>query len=187
MRTLTLVLCLTVLPLLTQARPSDPSPVVSGTTDSPNPLQSHVRVLNERLRQIIDRATPASPTLQRLPAVLQESDVVVYIQCDMRLPSRVAGRLSFVSSAAGVRYVLIGVAYVGSVSPQAALIGHELRHAVEVAELPAIVDETSFDREYARIGFVGPSGGAYGVKSYETQNARAAGEQILRELREGTD
>ena len=187
MRTLTLVLCLTVLPHLTHTRPSDPSPAVSGTTDSPASLQPHVRVLNERLRQIIDRAAPGSPTLQRLLALLEESDLVVYIQCDMRLPSRVAGRLSFVTSAAGVRYVLIRVAYVGSVSPQAALIGHELRHAVEVAELPAIVDETSFDHEYARIGFVRPSGSAYGVKSYETDNARAAGEQILRELQKGTD
>ena len=162
MRTLSLP-CLTVLPLLTHARPSDPFPAVSGTTDSPNPLLPHVRVLNERLRQIIDRATAASPTLQRLMALLEESDVVVYIQCDMRLPSRVAGRLSFVSAAAGVRYVLIRVAYVGAVSPQAALIGHELRHAVEVAERPAIVDDTSFDREYARIGFVTTSGSAYGV------------------------
>jgi hypothetical protein len=147
----------------------------------------HVRVLDRRLQQILEHAADASPTLQTLIARLEDSDVVAYVECDLTLRSQVAGHLSFVSAAGGLRYVRIRVAHVGAPSRQAALIGHELRHAVEVAALPAIVDDASFAREYARIGFLNPAAGLDGVTSYETRNARLTGEQILRELRQETD
>ena len=140
-----------------------------------------------RLRQIVDQASLASPTLRSLIDRIEHSDVVAYVSCDMRLQSRTAGRLSFVGAAAGIRYVQIQVGYIGTSIRQAALIGHELQHAVEVAEAPAMTDMATFDREYARIGFVNSHTRDDGSRSYETTGAIKAGEQILRELRQGTD
>jgi len=156
-------------------------------TIEPVARDPHVRVEAPRLRQIVDAASIASPTLRALIAHIESSDVVAYVSCDMRLLSRTAGRLSFVGSAAGTRYVQIQVGYIGASTRQAALIGHELQHAVEVADSPAMIDTTTFDREYARIGFLNAYTREDGGRSYETTRAIRAGEQILRELRQGTD
>jgi len=147
----------------------------------------HLRFALPRLRQIVDEASLVSPTLRSLIDRIEHSDVVAYVSCEMRLPSRTAGRLSFVGAAAGIRYVQIQVGYIGASTRQAALIGHELQHAVEVADAPAMMDMATFDREYARIGFVNSFTRAVGSRSYETTTAIKAGEQILRELRQGTD
>ena len=153
----------------------------------PAPRDSHLRIQAARLRQIVDQASLASPTLGSLIDRIEHSDVVAYVSCDMRLQSRTAGRLSFVGTAAGIRYVQIQVGYIGASIRQAALIGHELQHAVEVADASAMTDMATFDREYARIGFVNSQTREDGSRSYETTGAIKAGEQILRELRQGTD
>ena len=82
--------------------------------------------------------------------------------------------------------MMIRVTCTGSASAQTAVIGHELQHAIEVAGAAAVVDLPSFDREFARIGFVTSHGDNRGSRSYETRAARDAGERILRELRDRT-
>jgi len=139
------------------------------------------------MRQSAERAAAQSPTLQQLIARLEDSDVVAYVRCDMGMMSTVSGNLSFVGSGGGLRYVLIRVRALGSHAAQAALIGHELRHAVEVADATSIVDEPSFDQEYARIGFITTARTPQTLRSYETQNAMRAGDQIRRELRDNTE
>ena len=145
---------------------------------------SHVRVTDARLRHVLEQAAQASPTLQRLVSRLQASDVVAYVEYDLRQRSRLAGHLTFVSAAGGLRYVLIRVAYLGVAPLQAAVVGHELRHAVEVADLHDIVDVSSLEHEFSRIGFESRAGSTLGSKSYETRQAQDAGDQILRELTE---
>jgi hypothetical protein len=148
----------------------------------------HVRIEDKRLRDVLTQASETSPTLQALIARLESSDVVAYVQYDPQPRSRTSGQLTFLSMAAGLRYVVIRVAFIGLPASQAALIGHELRHAVEVVEHTSIVDVASFDREYARIGFrsgTPPKGSV--ARAYETDAARRAGDQILRELRHDTD
>jgi len=110
---------------------------------------------------------------------IRQSDVVVYLDCDSG--SRWAdGRLTFVSSVAGYRYVHIRVARLASADVQIALIGHELRHAVEVADAPTVVDDESLAREYQRIGFQN-SRQMMGT-SYDSDAAVEAGYQVLRDL-----
>jgi hypothetical protein len=147
----------------------------------------HVRFENRRIQDLVGKAEGESTTLRGLLATLDESDVVAYVRCDRRLRDGISGVLSFVSKVGDVRYVLIKVAYVGSRMPQVALVGHELRHAVEVSQLSGIVDGPSFHREYKRIGFVNEPASRQDIVAYETQDARRTGEQILRELRQGTD
>jgi hypothetical protein len=165
------------------------SAAVASTGDTASAVRSspHVRIDDKRLQNVLTQAARASPTLQSLIARLEDSDVVAYVQYDPQPRSRASGHLSFLSSVAGVRYVIIRVAFVGKASSQAAIIGHELRHAVEVVEHAAIIDVASFDREYARIGFRSTSRREHAANAYETDAARRAGEQVLRELHHETD
>jgi len=167
-----------------QEPPGEGDPVAEAV-HTPLPM-SHIRVEDRRLRNVLMRAADTSSTLHSLIARLEDSDVVAYVQYDLRPPAGRSGHLSFVSRVAGVRYVLIRVAFIGPAASQAATIVHELRHAVEVAALTSIVDRATFEHEYARIGFRTPSRGQESA-SYETLAARLDGEQILRELCQSTD
>lgn len=66
---------------------------------------------------------------------------------------RVQGKLIFVTAAGGVRYLRIRLACTLTGVRQIAMLGHELRHAVEVANAPWVLDESSLADEYRRIGF----------------------------------
>lgn len=148
---------------------------------------SHIRVADYRLRMILETAAASSPTLRALVTRLQASDVVAYVEYDTSQQSRLAGHLSFVSSAAGLRYVRIRVAYLGVAAMQAAVVGHELRHAVEVADNPSIVDVRSLERLFGQIGFENRIGGSIGARTFETRAAQDTGDYIVRELRQSTD
>lgn len=147
----------------------------------------HIRVQDERLSHLLDYGRQRSALLEGLINRIEASDVVVYVRCDRQLRRGVTGRLSFVGMSAGTRYVLVRVGYVGDRLRQIALIGHELRHGVEVADTPAIVDTASFQREYARLGYVNRLASGNGVIAFESNEAVAAGERILRELKNGTE
>jgi hypothetical protein len=155
-----------------------------GTTTGTAP---RIRVEDDRLAELIEYGRKRSTLFASLINRLNASDLVVYVQCDQTLRRGVAGKLSFVGMSAGIRYVQIRVGYVGDRLRQIALIGHELRHAVEVADTPAMVDRGSFDREYARLGYVNRLASGNGVTAFESEAAIASGEQILRELRNGTE
>lgn len=88
--------------------------------------------------------------------------------------------MNFISTAGGFRYVLIRL------KPRRraaaiAILAHELQHAAEIAEMPAIVDEASLAREYARIGY--PSHTAPGGLSFDTKAAVDTGRRVEEEVR----
>ena len=66
-----------------------------------------------------------------------------------------------------------------------ALLGHELRHAVELAEAPAVDDDGDYQRLYDRIGYQSCSRAA--PRCYETDAAVRAGRAVLTELRKQAD
>ena len=61
-----------------------------------------------------------------------------------------------------------------------ALIGHELRHAAEVADAPWIVDEASYGAHFKAVGFASCN---RPQPCYETDDAVMAGYRILHELK----
>lgn len=147
----------------------------------------HVRFETPRLQQLVEQALDDSATLRGLIGYLDASDVVAYVRCEPRLRNQTSGYLTFVSQAGGLRYVLIRVAYLGSRMTQVALVGHELQHAVEVADAKGIVDGESFHRAYKRMGYLNQFSSIDGLVAYETENARQVGERILRELQRSTE
>jgi hypothetical protein len=164
-----MLLCLTV---------ATPSLSIAAESIAEAPRRSSIRSTDRRLRSLLEQGVRMSPTLRALVARLHASDVVVYLQCDG--PSGPDGRLTFLSMAGGYRYVVVRMARL-SRAQQIAMMAHELQHAVEIAETPAIVDGPSLVREYRRIGYENPSRQLPGV-SFDTQAAIRAGERVLREL-----
>jgi hypothetical protein len=154
--------------------------------DGPAISAPHIRAEDERLAGLLDYGKPRSALFQALVARLESSDVVVYLRCDRQLRSELSGQLTYVGTSGGLRYVLVRVRHIGDRLRQIALIGHELRHAVEVADAPEIVDRQSLQAAYARIGYVNRFVSVGDIMAFESDQAVQAGTRILRELREGT-
>lgn len=80
----------------------------------------------------------------------------------------------------GHRYVRIRLADSGALSSRLAMLGHELRHAVELADAPHVRDEPAMARLYQEIGFERSEGPVN--RPFDSDAAIEAGYQILREL-----
>jgi hypothetical protein len=141
---------------------------------------NHIRTTDRRLLRLLRDGARDSDTFRRLVDRLRQSDVVVYLECGGRGDRSSAGRLTFVSAVGGYRYVHVRVTRLAAADVQIALIGHELRHAVEIADAPEVVDDSSLAREYERIGYLSPRL-APGV-SFDSDAAVEAGYQVLRDL-----
>lgn len=139
-----------------------------------------LRPTDREMRQLLADGVATSASLRAIVERLDALDVVVYIGC-ARLPLGLDGRLTFVSAGGGLRYVTVGIAWDRRPSRRIAILGHELQHALEIAERPAIVDAASLAREYRHFGFSrAPAGG--GRMAFDTTAAIDAGDRILREL-----
>ncbi len=167
-----------VVPL--RAAPAAGLPAASEATVTLTP-EPRVRTTDTRMRRLLDAAVLASPSLRALVDRLQQSDVVVYVQCERYAPSRVAGRLTFVSAAGGRRYVVVRLQRLESRAQQIALLAHELQHAVEIADTPAIVDGASLAREYQRLGHVSTWSTTPGI-AFDTAAAVEMGRRVLMEV-----
>jgi hypothetical protein len=144
-----------------------------------NDPRNHIRTTDRRLIRLLRDGARGSETFRRLVDRLLQSNVIVYLECGGTRGAS-GGRLTFVSSVANWRYVHVRVARLASADVQIALIGHELQHAVEIADAPEVVDLPSLAREYQRIGFVSPrpTPGA----SFDSSAAVDAGYRVLREI-----
>ena len=143
-----------------------------------NDPRNHIRTTDGRLIRLLRDGVRGSETFRRLVDRLRQSDVIVYLECGGTGSS--GGRLTFVSSAANWRYVHVRVARLPSADVQIALIGHELQHAVEVADAPGVIDLPSLAREYQRIGFSSPRPNP--GMSFDSSAAVDAGYRVLREM-----
>jgi hypothetical protein len=140
----------------------------------------HVRPLDASTRAAFISGMKGSPLFRELVAQLEGSDLIVHVESDCTMRDRVQGKLLFVTAAGGVRYLRVRIGCAVSGIRQVAILGHELQHAVEVADAPSVVDESTMAEEYRRIGF--PSRGDTDGSSFESRAAIDAGERILRDL-----
>lgn len=157
--------------------------LLSGASNAPLPASvtldaptRHVRTTSRGITKLLARGYQRSPTLAAIITKLQHSDVFVYIEDVPRLPGALEGRLMMLPRAHEARYVRIQIALRGAPEDTIALLGHELQHALEVAEAPSVSDQAGLERLYARIGV---SGGAH---QYDTVAAQETGRTVRREL-----
>jgi hypothetical protein len=154
------------------------SPTLTAQTPEED-SHKHIRTTDSRLQRLLHEGIRGSETFRRMVDRIKHSDVIVYLDCGGGTRSA-DGRLTFISAAGGRRYVHIRVARLAAADVQIALIGHELRHAVEIADAPTVVDGETMAREYERIGFLNARQ-VVGA-SYDSDAAVAAGYQVLRDL-----
>ena len=121
---------------------------LAATSAGANP-ESRVRATHPRLAGLLTAAEHRSATFRNLVDRLNASDVIAHLE--HAPPGHpIDGGLQFVASTGSTRYLRVTVRIDVPPEQLMALIGHELRHAVEVAESPRIRDETSFRHYYKR-------------------------------------
>ena len=137
-----------------------------------------LRPMDAQLRGAVQAGREQSPTFRALVDRLAATDVVVYVKCAWLRP-RVDGELTFLTAAGGLRYVIVRVAPHLATQRKIAILGHELQHALEIAERPEIVDSTTLALAYEQFGFTrrAPS-----RVEFDTAAAIATGNTIWREV-----
>ena len=128
----------------------------------------------ESLNRVIDRSALA----RELAGRLESSDLLVYIETVTVMPADLGGTTRFMTSAGGNRYVRISLRRGLDATERAAILGHELQHACELA------DSTANDLEAVRRLYEGLG---HRVNSradlFETRAALQAGQRVWLELR----
>lgn len=147
----------------------------SGLLSSPD---RRVRSTDPRITELLEVGIHRSPTFAGLVKSLNATDVIVYIQRVQDLPTTLAGRLVLLPMAGHQRYLRIQVRGDLPKDELVALIGHELRHALEIAEEPAVRDAPAMRTLYERIGH--PTAGSN--HAFDTLAAQSAGRQVRTEL-----
>jgi len=153
------------------------TPFIAGTEPRDG---GHVRTMDQRLRSVIDEGLARSASFRSLVARLDGSDVIVYVEPECPMSSRLFGRLMLLGAGGNRRYVNVRISCMLTVAQQITALGHELRHAIEIADARSVVDDTSLAAEYRRIGFA--SRATRRGDGYESRAAIDAAHQVWAEL-----
>jgi hypothetical protein len=132
---------------------------------------------------IVRDALRWSSIVRRLVDRLEQSDVTVYVLMRTGAPPTFNGHLTFLSSTPRQRYLVIELPPNRNRFEQIGMLGHELQHAVEIADAPAVVNVATLIAYYERIGIRTTSIGGH-TTNYETEAAAASGRETWREAME---
>jgi hypothetical protein len=141
-----------------------------------SPFRS-VRSTQERTLRMLEAGAEQSPTIARLRATLEQSDLIVYVQTVRDLAPSIDGRIMLMNAGQRRRYVRIDIRQSLTPREMLAIIGHELQHAVEIAGALDVRDDQSMIELYRRIGVRRDA-----RSHFETLAARAAGHRVRAEL-----
>jgi hypothetical protein len=136
-----------------------------------------VRTTDPDLKKVLALGVQRSPTFASLVAAVNMTDVIVYVERVSRLSTSISGRLMLVPVVHDQRYLRIQVRPGLTPEELIALIGHELRHALEVAADPMVRDQNALIKLYEHIGENG-----LGNHSYDTRAAQDTGYKVRGEL-----
>jgi hypothetical protein len=136
----------------------------------------HVRPTSPLGRELIETGIARSATFRRLVHRIEASDVIVYVQLEPALPSGIGGALEFMGVGGDVRFLRITLGRQFHRPILVALLGHELQHAVEVADAPDVRSATQLEALYRSIGH------PVGHHRFDSVAARFAGETVRDEL-----
>lgn len=111
-----------------------------------------VRSVEPRIQILLHKGVQWSSTFRDLVVALNRTSVIVYIQTAPNLPPSVDGRLMLASAPGQPRYLRIQIRPDGQTNELIALIGHELQHAIEVADAQEVTNDETLATLYRRIG-----------------------------------
>jgi len=145
----------------------------------PASIGPHVRGATPVVNAMLAMGIKRSSTFARLVRDLDQTDIIVYVEIVNSLPTGLDGRLSFSTRAGGFRYLRIQVPSNTGRHDLIAVVGHELQHALEIAEHPNVQDSEGVASLYKLIGLQ-----AHGIDRYDTSAARSIGRRVRAELLE---
>ena len=143
-----------------------------------------LRPLDAELAQTLAQLHAVSPGTRDLVDRLERSDLLIHIVAMGPIGAdrgKLAGTTRFVVATGGRRLLRITVDERLPADLRAAALAHELQHAVEVANAPAVVDLESFGALYREHGY--ESGGDSQANCFDTPQAVRVGAQVLEEFR----
>jgi hypothetical protein len=141
-----------------------------------------VRGDSEDLRLLLSSGLQRSPTFKAIVDRLEVSDLIVEVRCGQFKSVRQAGRTVLLSARPLVRYVLVEIACPMTDAAAIEILGHELRHALEIASAPWVVDDSLLERLYSEIGYLSCVKSRGFGDDFETADAIEAGERVHHEL-----
>jgi hypothetical protein len=178
MRALPLVLVVVSALAVSARSEAGPAPAVDGLVN--------VRPLDPTARLLLRFGYQHSPHFREIVHTLEASRTIVYVEVRHDGSNPVSGGLYFMSANNGRRWVRTRVD-TGTSSPARAfqnvvhltgILAHELQHAREAAEAPALGNLAEFERHFRQIGIKHPT-------LLDTMAAREAGRRVEAELRGG--
>jgi len=137
---------------------------------------AHVRAMQKEGMALLAEGMAHSPSFRHLVNRIEQSDVIVYIDVRPDMRAGVGGSLRFLAESATDRFLRIQLNRSVARLWQVALLGHELQHAVEVAEAQGIHSAEDLRTLYRQIGV--PTG----ADTYDSIAARQAGFTIREEI-----
>jgi hypothetical protein len=111
----------------------------------------HVRTTERKVASLIDLGLTGSATFRQLVDQLNASDVVVYVALKQARDDLGAYLSHDIVVAGGRRYLQIAIETLGTDRHIVARLGHELQHAVEVAQAPDVRDAAALKRLFSRL------------------------------------
>jgi len=140
-------------------------------------VERRVRPLDMWAVEAFDRGRARSAVIRSLIDTLEQSDLIVHVQTVTTLPQGTAGQMRLSYDAGLCRYVRIHLQRSLLPDERAAILAHELQHALELAQ------SSARDNEAVRALFerIGRHAGSDDV--FETAAARVAGIKAWSELR----
>ena len=133
--------------------------------DEPPSEMKRLRTESAEMRTLIEGAMARSGTMRGLVARLNCTDAIVYVEIT-NLPLVPTARTKLVATVTGARFIRISINSGWGERDRAALLAHELQHALEIAEQTDVRDDDGVRRLYAKIGR------SSGRDSFETDAAR---------------
>jgi len=143
---------------------------------NPDRRLPHVRPLQEDGRRLLALGLARSPTFQRLVTRLGQSDVFVYVDVTLDVPPHLVGLLRFLGATRTSRFLIVRLNRLTEPAALVGILGHELQHAVEVANAEDVTSAEALEQLYRRIGV------ATGPEMYDTDAARQTGYDVRAEV-----
>lgn len=140
--------------------------------------ERRLRPVDAWATESFERASGRSALMREMVSRLEGSDLVIHIDTLTVMPANLGGMTRFVASAGGNRYVRISLLRGLEATERAAVLGHELQHACELA------DSTAHDLPAVRRLYEGLGQRLNrGEELFETRAALLAGQRVWLEIR----
>ena len=156
---------------------AQPAPTKSGLFAS----TSRIRPASDFEAGVIADGVCRSETLRSMVETLQTSDVIVYVTMRPVSDRAVAGGLEFLGATTTDRILRAVIAFPLDRISRMAMLGHELHHAIEVANNAAVRNRRAFDDFYKSHGIQGATQVAHETEAARQAQWRVRAEVVVRD------